>query len=325
MSKRRLSHQQARRIAKKQQQRSEHVDNLQSGVILTRFSKQADVEAEDGTVWRCHLRSNLGDVVSGDRVMWAPQDDKSGVIESVSTSKNRLERPDSYGKMRAVASNLDQMLITIAIAPEPHAGLIDRYLVVAENLDIDAVLLVNKSDLLQGERGKAMDELIHTYQHLGYTSLEICAKSGQGFDKLRQTLAGKTSIFTGQSGVGKSSVIQVLLPEEPIKIGELSEQLAKGRHTTTHSRLYHFSEGGDCIDSPGIREFGLWHFTEHEVLHGFVELRELAGKCRFRDCRHQKEPGCAINNAYQQGSISPQRFDSFCRIIQSLDEVQVKR
>ncbi|SMF51624.1 ribosome biogenesis GTPase [Alteromonadaceae bacterium Bs31] len=329
MSKRKLSHQQTRRIAKKQQQRSDQSsvdsDKLQAGTVLTRYSKQADVEAEDGTVWRCHLRANLGDVVSGDKVVWAPHDDESGVIESVNPAKNKLERPDSYGKMRAVASNIDQMLITIAIAPEPHAGLIDRYLVVAENLEIEAVLVINKTDLIQKPQREFMDKLREKYKKLGYLSLDVCAKDGHGLDELKRALAGKTSIFAGQSGVGKSSLIQVLLPDEPIKIGELSEQVAKGRHTTTHSRLYHFPDGGDCIDSPGIREFGLWHFAEHEVLKGFIELRELAGTCKFRDCRHLQEPGCAIIAAHQQGTICNERFDSFRRITHSLDEVDVKR
>jgi len=328
MPKRRLSGQQAKRIARQQADKLLDAElataDTEAGKVLSRFSKQADVEAEDGTVWRCHLRRHLGDVVCGDKVAWLRQSDGTGVIVSCEPCRNRLYRPDSFGKMRAVASNIDQMLITIAPEPEPFAGMIDRYLVVAENMAVKPILLLNKSDLLTPVLRKRMDALLSDYRALDYMIIELSALSEPGLDRLQSQLCGKTSIFAGQSGVGKSSIIQTLLPNEALKIGELSEQLAKGRHTTTHTRLYHFAGGGDCIDSPGIREFGLWHFTADEVLKGFIELRELAEQCKFRDCQHRHEPGCAILAANHAEEISQRRFESYQRIVQSLDEVHVK-
>ena len=331
MTKRKLSHQQSRRIAQNQQRRSRQASEQpqgsgidEHGLVIARFSKQADIEAADGKVWRCHLRANLGDIVTGDRVVWQQHDESSGVIVSVEPCRNRLQRPDSYGKMRAVAANIDQVLITLAPEPEPHTGLIDRYLVAAENLGVTPVLLVNKSDLLSSENEHPIEKQLIHYRNIGYNVIRASAKTASGMDQLKHVLKSKISIFAGQSGVGKSSLIQQLLPGEDIKIGELSEQVAKGRHTTTHSRLYHFPDGGDCIDSPGIREFGLWHLNKDEVIQGFVELKPLAGQCKFRDCNHEQEPGCAINTAVEKGQISAERFSSFRRIIGSLDDVDIK-
>jgi len=329
LAKRKLTRQQARRVAKRHEQHrqcgnaSASDAEQKTGLVLARFGKQADVEDSDGSITRCHFRTHLGDVVTGDRVIWQQNND-SGVIVSVEPSRNRLLRPDSFGKLRAIAANIDQVLITVAPEPEPFSGLIDRYLVVAESLRITPILVLNKSDLLSNERHSELSILLNSYRQLGYDLIEVSAKTGTGIEELRKRLCEKTSIFTGQSGVGKSSVLQQLLPDESLKIGALSEQVAKGRHTTTHAQLYHFSEGGNCIDSPGIREFGLWHLSKDDVIYGFVELRNLAGQCKFRDCRHQQEPGCAISSAVQENRISAARFESFSRIIQSLDDVEIR-
>ncbi|WP_045857396.1 small ribosomal subunit biogenesis GTPase RsgA [Teredinibacter purpureus] len=331
MTKRKLSQQQSRRIEENQKKRRKNADNEgrssapeQHGTVITRYGKQADIETADGTLWRCYLRANLGEIVTGDNVIWQQEDDNCGVVVSVMQSRNRLQRPDSYGKMRDVAANIDQVLITLAVEPEPHAGLIDRYLVVAENLDVKPVLLLNKADLLGEPESCSIQQLLHQYKLLGYDVVLASSKSEHGLDTLKVHLRNVTSIFAGQSGVGKSSIIQLLLPNEDIKIGELSEQIAKGRHTTTHSRLYHFPDGGNCIDSPGIRDFGLWHMNVDDVIHGFIELRQRAGHCKFRDCRHQQEPGCAITSAQQDGIISAERYESFCRIINTLNDVDIK-
>lgn len=330
MTKRKLTDQQSRRIARQQEQRRERAHAThntngteQPGLVVARHARQADVEDTNGDVVRCHLRTNLSDIVTGDRVVWQPSGDESGVIVSVEPSSNRLQRPDSYGKLKSVAANIDQVLVTVAPEPEPHSGLIDRYIVMAENLGITPLILINKCDLLGPEGKCIIRQAIYGYRELHYAVQEISTKSGEGIEHLKTLLQGKTSVFAGQSGVGKSSIIQRLLPSEVIKIGCLSHQAAKGRHTTTHSRLYHFPDGGDCIDSPGIREFGLWHLTAADVIYGFVELRNLAGQCKFRDCRHEQEPGCAINEARHNQLISQERFHSFRRIIQSLDDVEV--
>ena len=256
-----------------------------------------------------------------DRVVWRDSD-QEGVVVSALPRRSQLARPDSFGNMKVVAANIDRMLITLAPQPEPHANLIDRYLVVAETLGLSAILLVNKIDLF--DEVQILDELLSGYRTLGYPVIKISAHTGTGMNALVDMLSEGTSVFVGQSGTGKSSIIQNLLPDETIKVGRLSEQVNKGRHTTTHSRLYHFPNGGCCIDSPGIREFGLWHMTANEVAAGFREFQPFLGRCRFRDCTHSNDPNCALQDAIVAGHITPARFQSYTRIVESLGAVDVK-
>lgn len=330
MSKRRLSKQQTTRVHQRRKaddqsdplSGEDHLGPEQPGLVISHFRNQADVETEaDGKLIRCHMRANLGNIVAGDRVLWREGMEK-GVISAVFPRQSELLRPDSYGKLKLVAANVDRALITIAPEPEAHGNLIDRYLVIAEYLGIEAVLLVNKADLLSPDH--EILKLLDKYQSLGYKTFQISAKNDASLNTLREYLSQGTSIFVGQSGVGKSSIIQTLLPDESIKIGELSEQVKKGKHTTTHARLYHFPFGGHCIDSPGIREFGLWHLSVQDVALGFREFREHVGACRFRDCSHQHEPGCALLQAISDGLVQQSRFHSYLQIVNSLDDVNMQ-
>lgn len=326
MTKRRLSKQQNTRINERQRQvqllneapDGESDASHSEGLVLARFSAKVDVEIASGQVLRCHLRANLGEVVAGDRVIWQTQEE-SGVVLSVLPRTSQLQRPDTYGKLKPVAANVTRCVITVAPEPQAHANLIDRYLVVAETLGLEPILLVNKADLLSDDH--ELHNLLATYKALGYTTCLVSCTTEHGLQPLQELLAGGISIFVGQSGVGKSSVIQALLPDEQIKIGDLSELVRKGRHTTTHARLYHFPTGGDCIDSPGIREFGLWHLSPQQVIAGFRELQPLAGQCRFRNCSHSHEPGCAVLQALAEGLISRARFDSYRQIVDTLSAV----
>jgi ribosome biogenesis GTPase len=164
-----------------------------------------------------------------------------------------------------------------------------------------------------------MDKLLGIYPPIGYQVLEASSETLDGLKPLKALLKDKTSVFVGQSGVGKSSLINVLLPGVDIKVSELSRGKAKGVHTTTTAKLFHFPDGGNLIDSPGIREFGLWHMSREQVAEGFIEFRPFLGNCKFRNCQHQSEPGCAIQKALEQGDISPQRMDSFISIAHSLE------
>lgn len=341
MSRRKLTHQQRQRIRQQQQKHHDNVVESNAreiddselgpelgGIVVSHFGTQVEVEKVDspGKTIRCHLRANLPPVATGDRVVWRQGHDL-GVVVSVEPRDNALVRPDSYGKLRIVAANIDQLVITIAPEPEPHSNLIDRYLAVAENLNIAPVILLNKLDMLDTDKHSRISAISASYQCLSYRVLKISAHTGEGLEALSDQLRDKTSIFVGQSGVGKSSIIKTLLADRDlnIKIGQLSDQLQKGRHTTTFSQLYHFAGGGNCIDSPGIREFGLWHMSKEEVLSGFVELRDVAGTCRFRDCSHEMEPGCAIQAALESGGISKERFESYQRIVSTLDTVTMKK
>ncbi|MDR5868706.1 small ribosomal subunit biogenesis GTPase RsgA [Halomonas koreensis] len=336
MSKRKLSRQQRWRIEKIQAERakraekrgSQDADKLaageygpeQPGRVIAHFGRTLDVLAEGGEApVRCHLRANLEGLVTGDRVVWRAGQDGSGVVVARSERDSVLERPDARGQLKPVAANIDQILIVFAVEPEPHANLIDRYLVAAEATGIAPVLVLNKVDLLP-ETGGELRRLLSRYEALGYPVVTTSTARDGGLDALHRRLADRTSVFVGQSGVGKSSLIDRLLPDEELRIGALSEDSRKGRHTTTTARLYHMPSGGELIDSPGIREFGLTHLDEPQVAEGFIEFRELLGRCRFRDCRHRQEPGCALLEAVEDGRVHADRFASYRRIVDSLEE-----
>ncbi|WP_210397561.1 small ribosomal subunit biogenesis GTPase RsgA [Motiliproteus sediminis] len=335
MSKRKLTRRQSWRIQKVQEERAERAQRKaqkieveltsgelgpeQEGLIISHFGAQVDVEGSDRIIRRCHLRANLGSLVTGDRVVWR-DGEPNGVIVATLPRRSLLSRPNMHGDLRPVAANIDYIVITVAPEPTPYANLIDRYLVAAESVDIEPVILLNKSDLITDTNRPQLDQLLGLYQRIGYKVLTASTHSSDGLTQLKQELNHRISVFVGQSGVGKSSLINALMPGVDIKVGALSEASAKGTHTTTTARLYHFADGGDLIDSPGIREFGLWHIGRETLLEGFREFRPHLGYCRFRDCRHEQEPGCALMAALENGEIEPRRMESYRSILSSLDE-----
>lgn len=340
MAKRRLSQQQQSRIRARQQQRrisAAEGDGLEVGVlgperhglVIAHYGAQLDVEAWDtdtdggvaaGQIWRCHQRANLGETVTGDRVVWRAGPDQ-GVIEAIEPRRSLLTRPGFGGQLKPVAANIDLIVLVIAPEPEPFANLIDRYLVAAEHTGIDILILMNKHDLLAQDRDRAqqLGELLAAYRAIGYPVLAASSLLEHGLDDLRNALTGRTAVFVGQSGVGKSSLINSLIPGLDTAVGELSAAAAKGRHTTTTARLHHTPFGADVIDSPGIREFGLGHLDPSQVAAGFREFQPWLGRCRFRDCRHRQEPDCALRGAAELGRISPERMQSYAAIIAELE------
>ena len=303
MAKRRITHQQRRRIEDQRQQRKDRANDAvaaaqgdealgpeQTGLVIEHFGRQLNVEASDGQIVRCHLRANLDQLIAGDRVIWQ-RGSETGVIVAAQERRSVLTRPDSNGQPRPVAANIDQALIVIAPEPQAFANLIDRYLIAAEAHDIRALLVHNKSDI---DTHPELDVMLERYKAIGYPVLRVSNKTGEGLAKLKAALRDQISIFVGQSGVGKSSLVNSLLPEANTAVGALSEATVKGRHTTTTAKLFHFPDGGDLIDSPGIREFGVQNLSRDEVDRGFCEFLPYMDRCRFRDCRHQSEPGCAL-------------------------------
>jgi ribosome biogenesis GTPase / thiamine phosphate phosphatase len=342
MNKRKLSRQQRWRIEKIQAERAKRAEQRdeqdrsklatgeygpeQPGRVIAHFGRTLDVQGTGEEIVRCHLRANLEGLVTGDRVIWrAAQDIEGNIVEGVvvarSERQNVLERPDPRGQLKPVAANIDQILIVFAVEPAPHPNLIDRYLVAAEATGIAPALVLNKIDLLP-EDGGELGELLARYEALGYPVVTTTTAREAGLDALLECLAGRTSVFVGQSGVGKSSLIDRLLPDESLRIGALSKDSRKGTHTTTTARLYRLPAADDAelIDSPGIREFGLIHLDEQQVTEGFIEFRDYLGHCRFRDCRHRQEPGCALLEAVERGDIHPERFASYRHIVDSLNE-----
>ncbi len=323
MAKRKLTKQQHRRIARKQRglgagagPTGDSGGERQEGRVIARYGKQADVsplpETASNPVVRCHIRANVEDVVAGDRVLYLSGEQKA-VIEAVLPRRTLMVRPDTRGRPRPVAANVDQIGIVLAPVPEPHANLLDRYLVAAETLNLSPLLILNKMDLLREEDG-ALPALLDAYGRLGYPVVKVSAARGEGIAELADMLLEKTTVSAGQSGVGKSSLINLICPAAGAAVGDLSRQ-TKGRHTTTSATFYHLPGGGNLIDSPGIRSFGLWHLDPAQVAQGFVEFRPWLGRCRFRDCRHFHEPGCAIREALEAGAITPQRLQSYRQIV----------
>lgn len=294
------------------------------GLVLSRFGQHADVEDTSGAVVRCNMRRTISSVVTGDAVSWRrskqPTGSIDGVIEAVAERHSVLLRPDFYDGLKPVAANIDLMIIVSAILPALSLNIIDRYLVASEITGIKPLLVINKVDLLPETEQQALDQQLQLYRQMGYACLLVSAKTGQGMAELLQYLHSGTSIFVGQSGVGKSSLMNTLMPGLAAATQEVSEVSGLGQHTTTVSRLYHLPEGGKLIDSPGIREFALWHLSPEEVTNGFIEFRPWLGRCKFRDCKHLTDPGCAIQHAVAEGEISPLRYESYQKILHSMTQ-----
>lgn len=240
-----------------------------------------------------------------------------GVITALRPRDTLLVRPDPYGKLKPVAANIDRILLVVSPYPEPSALLIDRYLVACELTGIRPIILMNKADLITPDNAAAIDALLAPYEAMGYETRRISASTGQ-LEDLSALIAQRTVVFVGQSGVGKSSIVNVLLPDADQRVGEISGNSKLGVHTTTTARLFHLPAGGILIDSPGIREFGLWHINEEQLLDGFVEFQPFLGSCRFRNCAHRNEPGCALKGAVEAGHIDAGRFERFNKLREEL-------
>ncbi|WP_323842459.1 MULTISPECIES: ribosome small subunit-dependent GTPase A [unclassified Moraxella] len=342
---RKLTKNQTRQIQKNQ---NKIIDDgtLVSGVIVSHFGKQLDVQITElpsimpnfpdittnndpaslnlGDIWRCHARTNLPMMTSGDEVKFSI-DITSGLgrIEVLLDRRTLIMRPDRYNKVKPVAANIDMLAIVFAPIPKPATNLIDRYLLVARLSGVRPLLVLNKADLLMNF--EEVDQIYQEYQWLGkkydFDIIQTSSVNLGGLDELQTYLNGQLTIFAGQSGVGKSSLINQILPNanQPTNIISVGSQL--GQHTTTTSRLLAFDDQdltkGGIIDTPGIREYGIWHLSSDDIMKGFDELNEIYGDCQFRDCNHaQNAKGCAFWQAVGEGKILARRIESFNDLVE---------
>jgi ribosome biogenesis GTPase / thiamine phosphate phosphatase len=285
-------------------------DEPREGRVVARHGRNLVVE-DGATLVHCLFRQNLGDLVCGDRVVWQPTGSGEGVVSALLPRSTVLARPDYSGRERPLAANIDQLVIVIAPQPEPSGFLVDQYLVTAEVIGVAPLIAVNKADLLVGEALGDFLGRFEPYRAIGYPLVTLSARSEHGLDPLRERLRGRTNILVGQSGVGKSSLIQALLPDQQIQVGILSAATGFGRHTTSTATCYRLPGGGELIDSPGVRGFRLTQVTRGQLEQGFREFRPFLGHCQFSDCSHQQEPGCAIKAALAAGAIHPRRLEHF--------------
>ena len=297
-----------------------------SGLVLRARSGFYTIATDEGDLVEARLsgrvkkeRQSSDLAVIGDRVAVERLADGTGAIASVEPRRSRFSRrqPGPRGQWRedVMVANPDLVVPVFAVdRPPPNPRLIDRFLVVAEYNEVPALLVANKVDLVGGDGARATFE---PYRRIGYDVLYASAKAGIGIDELRERLAGRLSIVTGPSGVGTSTLLNALQPGLQLATGDVSDALNKGRHTTTHAELHpiHDPRGGYVADTPGIRELGLWEIPPSELAWSFPEFRDHLGSCAFNDCSHLHEPRCGVRVAVAAGEISPDRYDSYVRML----------
>ena len=285
-------------------------DTSGNGVVLASYGRGVLVQSGDVTL-RCSLKGRKQRIVCGDRVNWTYEPANDGAsIDSIEPRRNLIERIDARGRPEPVAANIDRL--AIVAAPEPAADwfLVDRYWAGAQLKDIDTLLIINKSDLGL----EAIRRDVDTYRDLGLPCLEMASQSGAGIEELRAALAGRITLLVGQSGVGKSSIVNALAPEAAAQTSELTRD-AEGRHTTTTARWYRLGTDSAIVDAPGVRDFAPPASIVRAAERGFIEIHALSVECRFNDCRHMGEPGCAVRTAVVAGRIAARRYESYRRLV----------
>lgn len=296
----------------------------QRGRVLCVYGLTSLVEAEDGKKYRCALRRLLKTlstdqrhiVAAGDKVWFRPENQDEGFIERIEPRRGMLCRT-SKGRRHVIVANVDQLLI-VASAAEPalKPNLIDRFIVTAEKAKIRPVICINKIDLIDPAD---LQPLVGVYGQMGYEILLISALTGFGTDRLRDLVIGRETVVSGQSGVGKSSILNAIEPALSLRVREVSEENQKGRHTTTTAQLIPLSAGGYILDTPGIRQFQLWDVIPEEVAGFFRDLRPYINLCKFPDCTHMHEATCAVKDAVADGRLDARRYESYCQIYDEPD------
>ena len=285
------------------------------GQIIAAFGRQYLARLDDGSELACLTRGKKSEAACGDRVAIkitggiSAQNGAQGVIERIEPRRSLLHRSDAF-REKLIAANVTQVIVVVAVEPSFDDGLLARCLVAAHDQQLNALIVLNKCDL--SDAAAAARKRLEPYRTIGYRVLELSAR--QDVSQLRPLLQGHTSVLVGQSGMGKSTLINALLPDSRAVTREISTALDSGKHTTTHARLYRIDGSSGLIDCPGVQAFGLHYLSFGAIEEGFVEFARYRGQCRFHDCRHLHEPGCALRNAADAGEIDARRLELFQQI-----------
>lgn len=302
------------------------------GTVIKSTGSWYLVRAEDGEIFKCRLRGKFklkgvklsNPVAVGDRVTFELENvaERSAVISKIEPRHNHIIRKSTHktAYSHIIASNLDQALLVVTlVSPRTSFGFIDRFLVTAEAYHIPVTLVFNKTDLYDEEVRKYQEEIRGMYRQIGYEGLGCSAILGEGIEAIRSLLRDKTTLFAGHSGVGKSTLINALVPDLALKTSQISSFSNKGVHTTTFAEMHEAEPGSFIIDTPGIKELGVVDISPPEISHYFPEMRSLLPECRFHNCLHVNEPGCAVVAAVRNGQIALTRFESYLSILQDED------
>lgn len=278
------------------------------GLITAAYGRRFLVECADSRVRDCVTRGKRTDYACGDQVTVTDQNDDQGVINDCLPRRTLLYRSDRW-KQKLIAANVTQMIMVVAPVPSFDLNVLDCCLAAAEHAGIRPLIVLNKSDLPESVTSEAALAL---YTGMGYPLLKLAAT--EGVDELRPQLTGQRSVLVGESGMGKSTILNQLVPHAAALTREVSASLGTGKHTTSHARLHHLDATSDIIDTPGVQAFGLHHLGVIDLASAFIEFRPYLGQCRFRDCRHLEEPGCAIMAAHEVEQIDTRRLAVYCRL-----------
>jgi len=298
---------------------------MKSGIVLKTTGSRYTIRDNNGETYSCTIRGKLrlkgvkttNPITVGDIIDFEVEDKGTGTISGVHDRKNYIIRRSTNlsRESHIIAANLDQTLLIVTIVfPETQLAFIDRYLVTAEAYSIPAILVFNKIDLYSDELNQKLNQYISIYSKIGYKCVTVSAETGENLSELKEILQGKISLISGNSGVGKSTLINRIEPNLNLKTEQISSYHLMGKHTTTFSEMFELSFGGFIIDTPGIKGFGLVDIDNEELYHYFPEIFAISKDCRFYNCTHIHEPGCAVIQAVDNGSISPSRYLSYLSI-----------
>ena len=307
---------------------------MEKGIVIKSTGSWYQVKTGGGAVWQCRIVGKFrldgmkitNPVAVGDEVEMTPEnaDEKQGLITGILPRKNYVARQSPRAKhdLHLLASNIDQaLLVTTIVQPNLKLGFIDRFLLMTEPQNIPAIIVFNKIDIYDEDTLELAEALCGIYESIGYTALTASARTGQGIDKLRELLKDKTTLISGQSGVGKSTLVNRIQPNLALKTQELSDYSGKGLHTTTFAEMHTLDFGGAIIDTPGIKLLAFNNLQPADVAHNFREFFELTENCRFRgSCLHRNEPGCAVKKAVEAGQISEIRYMNYLGILEEIED-----